>query len=159
MPRIAATVRRMVAEGHDVANHSWTHANLGGGGPAATSELSRTSAAIERATGQRPCLFRAPYGSVGSDLINRARKLGMLTIQWSADPLNWRRPGADVIASRLLAQASPGGILLMHDGGGDRSQTLAALPQVIAGLRERGYEMVSLTDLLGLDGERGWPDA
>ena len=76
----------------------------------------------------------------------RARDLGMLTIQWSADPQNWARPGTDAIASRLLAQASPGGILLMHDGGGDRSQTIAALPTV-------AYDTPVAREYLGASGK------
>jgi peptidoglycan/xylan/chitin deacetylase (PgdA/CDA1 family) len=109
----------------------------------------RTNAAIRRATGFRPCVFRPPYGSSGADLVARTRELGMTSVLWSADPADWRTPGAGVITSRVLAQAGPGAIVLSHDGGGPRSQTLAALPGIVAGLRARGYGFTTVSGLLG----------
>ncbi len=149
VPGQGALLRRMLANGHELANHSWNHANLGGGGPGASSQLSRTSAAIRAVTGFTPCIFRPPYGSTGADLVARANALGMTSVIWSADPLDWRTPGAGAIVSRVLSQTGPGGIILGHDGGGNRSQSLAAAPQIIAGLRTRGYRFVTVSRLLG----------
>lgn len=149
VPGQGALLRRMLASGHELANHSWNHANLGGGGPGASSQLSRTNAAIRTATGFTPCLFRPPYGSTGSDLVSRANALGMTSVIWSADPLDWRTPGTGSIVARVLSQTGPGGIILSHDGGGNRTQTLAAAPQIIASLRGRGYRFVTLSRLLG----------
>lgn len=145
----AALVRRMLDEGFELADHSWNHAILGGGGPGASSQMSRTNVAIRRATGYTPCLFRPPYGSTGADLVSRTRALGMTSILWTVDPLDWRTPGTGAIVSRVLSQVVPGAIILSHDGGGNRSQTLAALPQIVAGLRSRGYRFATVSELLG----------
>jgi peptidoglycan/xylan/chitin deacetylase (PgdA/CDA1 family) len=149
VPGSAALVRRMLAAGHELGNHSWNHADLGGGGPGASSQLARTNAAIRRATGFTPCVFRPPYGSTGADLVARTRALGMTSILWSADPLDWRTPGAGAITGRVLAQSGPGAIILSHDGGGSRGQTLAALPAIVSGLRARGYRFTTVSGLLG----------
>ena len=145
----AGLVRRMVAEGHEPANHSWSHANLGGGGPAATSQLARTNAAIRAITGSNPCVFRPPYGSTSANLVSRGRALGMTSVLWSVDPLDWQTPGTGAIVSRVLGGTGPGGIILSHDGGGNRTQTVAAAPAIINGLRGRGYTFVTVSELLG----------
>jgi len=142
-------LQRMLAGGHMLANHTYTHANVSGGGPGAERQMRSTTAAIRRAGGFAPCLFRAPYGAVSGGLIRQARGLGMTTIQWDLDPFDWRTPGAAAIEQRILAGAKPGSIVLMHDAGGPRSQTLEALPRVIQALRGRGYEFATVTDLLG----------
>lgn len=144
----AALVRRMLADGHMVAGHSWSHANLSGGGALASSQISATANAIQRASGFRPCLFRAPYGAISQGLIGAARGLGATTIQWDVDTNDWQLPGSTTIAARAL-RARSGSIVLMHDAGGPRAQTLAALPQIIRGLRARGYRFVTVTELLG----------
>lgn len=147
-------VRRALREGHALGNHSWNHANLSGGG---MDQLRSTTVAIHRATGFTPCLFRAPYGAVSSLLIGQARSLGMNTIQWDVDPRDWSRPGSEAIesggpasAARILGGTRSGSIVLMHDGGGPRDQTVAALPRIIATLKRRGYSLVTVPDLLGL---------
>lgn len=122
---------------------------MGGGGAAASSQLRDANAAIRRATGFTPCLFRPPYGSTSADLVNRANAQGMTSVLWSVDPLDWRSPGTGAIVSTVLGQTQGGAIILSHDGGGPRSQTLAALPQIVRTLKQRGYKFVTLTDLLG----------
>ncbi len=145
----ASLARQILRNGSMIANHSWNHANLGGGGAGASSQLRDTNAAIRRATGFTPCLFRPPYGSTGSDLVRRVRAQGMTSVLWNVDPSDWRTPGTGAIVSRVLAQTGSGAIILLHDGGGPRSQTLAALPQIVRSLKRRGYRFVTLTDLLG----------
>ncbi len=145
----AALLRQMLADGHMVANHSWNHPMMGAGGPGASSQLSRTNAAIRNATGYTPCLFRPPYGSTGADLVRRVRAQGMTSVLWSVDPLDWRQPGSGAIASRIISQAGPGAIILSHDGGGPRGQTLAALPGVVKALKRKGYTFVTVNELLG----------
>jgi peptidoglycan/xylan/chitin deacetylase (PgdA/CDA1 family) len=143
--------RRMLADGDMIGNHTWTHANVSGDGSFAASEISRTTAAIRSATGGfTPCLFRAPGGNVSPALISEARSRGFLTIQWDVDPRDWARPGANTIYQRVVDNTHNGSIILHHDGGGDRSQTLAALPREIATLRSRGYQFVTVTQLLSL---------
>ena len=156
----AGVLRRALREGHALANHSWNHANLAGGG---AGQLRATNAAVRRATGYTPCLFRAPYGAVSGTLIGQARAQGMLTIQWDVDPRDWARPGAGAIqaggpaaeAARVLGGARSGSIVVMHDGGGPRDQTAAALPGIIATLKRRGYRLVTVPELLGLRARRG----
>ncbi len=145
-----AVERRMLADGDMIGDHTWSHPNVSGGGVFARNQILAAAGAIERATrGFRPCLFRAPYGAVSSALIGEARSLGFTTIQWDVDPTDWARPGTAAIYDRVVSGAHPGAIILQHDGGGDRSETLAALPHEISTLRSRGYRFVTVTQLLG----------
>jgi peptidoglycan-N-acetylglucosamine deacetylase len=147
----AGLVREELAEGHAVGDHTWSHSNVSGGGSFAYSQLSRTRSAIRRASGYyTPCVFRAPYGAVSGSLFPVARSLGMLTIQWDVDPRDWSRPGTGSIYSTVVGQARRESIILMHDGGGPRNQTVAALPTIIRTLRSRGYGFETVPDLLGL---------
>jgi peptidoglycan/xylan/chitin deacetylase (PgdA/CDA1 family) len=142
-----ALLRRSLREGNVLGNHTFTHANVSGG---AGSQITSTQGAIRRATGYTPCVFRAPYGAVSGTLIGQARGLRLDTIQWDVDPRDWSRPGTGAIYSRIVGAARRESIILMHDGGGPRNQTVAALPQVIRTLRARGYGFVTLPQLLGL---------
>jgi peptidoglycan-N-acetylglucosamine deacetylase len=131
-------MRRVLKEGSMLANHSFTHSNLAAGGKEAQSELDRANAGIQAAAGFTPCLFRAPYGATSPRLIHEVRKRGMLTIQWDTDTNDYMMRNAAMIERRAM-DAKAGSIVLMHDGGGDRSQTVAALPHIIASLHQRGY--------------------
>ena len=123
---------------------------MSGGGSFAYSQLSRTRSAIRAASGYyTPCVFRAPYGAVSGSLFPVARSLGMLTIQWDVDPRDWARPGTDSIYSTIVGHARRESIILMHDGGGPRDETLAALPDVIDTLRQRGFGFATVSELLG----------
>ncbi len=145
-----AIERRMLADGDMVGDHTWDHANVSGGGSFAASEISQAAAAIRGATGGfQPCLFRAPYGAVSSGLTSEARSLGFTTIQWDIDPRDWARPGTDAIYQNVVQNAHDGAIVIQHDGGGDRSETLAALPREIDTLRRAGYRFVTVTQMLG----------
>lgn len=145
-----AIERRMLGDGDMIGDHTWSHIVVADGGPVAASQIERTAAAIREAThGFTPCLFRAPDGSISPALIGEARSLGFTTIQWDIDPRDWSLPGVGEIEGNVLANAHPGAIVILHDGGGDRSQTLAALPTIIDTLRARGYTFVTVTQLLG----------
>jgi peptidoglycan/xylan/chitin deacetylase (PgdA/CDA1 family) len=144
-----ALLQRALAEGHMLGDHTWSHADVSGGGSPASGQISSTASAIERATGFQPCLFRAPYGAVSSSLIGLAHGLGFTTVQWDVDPQDWALPGSGAISSRILSNVRNGSIVLMHDGGGPRSQTLAALPGIIHTLKARGYGFVTVTELTG----------
>jgi peptidoglycan/xylan/chitin deacetylase (PgdA/CDA1 family) len=145
-----AIERRMLAGGDMIGDHTWSHANVSGGGGFAAGQISQTAAAIRKATGGfEPCLFRAPGGAVSPSLITLARSMGFTTIQWDVDPRDWARPGTSAIYGNVVANAHSGAIVLQHDGGGDRSQTLAALPQEIHALRAAGYQFVTVTEMLG----------
>lgn len=145
----ASLVRRELAEGHMLGDHTWNHANVSGGGAFAAGEISSTASAIQKATGFRPCLFRAPGGTVSSSLFGLAQGLGFTTVQWDVDPQDWSLPGSGAIYSRIVSTTHNGSIILMHDGGGPRSQTLAALPGIIHTLRARGYGFVTVDQLTG----------
>ena len=145
-----AIERRMLADGDMIGDHTWSHPNVSGAGSFAAGQISQTATAIEQAThGFTPCLFRAPDGAVSGPLISEARSMGFTTIQWDIDPRDWALPGVSAIYDNVIANAHPGAIVIQHDGGGNRSETLAALPQEIQTLRSRGYQFVTVTQLLG----------
>ncbi|HEX4804873.1 MAG TPA: polysaccharide deacetylase family protein [Conexibacter sp.] len=145
----AAFARRALADGDMIGDHTWSHPSVAGGGAFASGQISSTANAIRRATGFRPCLFRAPYGAVSASLIGLARGLGFTTIQWDVDPQDWARPGSGAIYARIVGAVRNGSIVLMHDGGGPRGQTLAALPGIIHTLKARGYGFVTVDELTG----------
>ena len=98
--------------------------------------------------GPRPRLFRPPYGSFNATTFRELRHLHLLMVLWSVDTADYSMPGAQAIAQRALAGAKPGAIILMHDAGGNRSQTIAALPAIVRGLRKRGLRPVTVPQLL-----------
>jgi peptidoglycan-N-acetylglucosamine deacetylase len=151
VPGHAAVMRQILRQGNTIGNHSLTHSNLARGGRFARFELHKTSALIHHATGFRPCLFRAPYGAVSAALVREARAAGMLTIQWDVDPHDYvfsEKP--HYIVGAVSKAVRGGSIVVMHDGGGDRSRTLRALPLLLHRLRHHGYKVVAIDQLLGL---------
>jgi peptidoglycan/xylan/chitin deacetylase (PgdA/CDA1 family) len=148
--RYGSVDRRMLRDGDMIGDHTWNHADVAAGGSFAAGEISRTASAIRGATGGfDPCLFRAPGGDVSSPLISEARSMGFTTIEWDIDPRDWSLPGTGAIYGNVIANARPGAIVLQHDGGGNRSETLAALPREIDKLRREGYHFVTVTQMLG----------
>ena len=143
-------MRRALADGDAIGDHTYTHADVSGGGSFAADQLRRTARAIRGATGYTPCLFRAPYGAVSGALFSVARGQGMLTIGWNVDPFDWSRPGTDAIYSRVVGAVQRESIVIMHDGGGPRDETVAALPRIIRTLRARGFRFATVPELLGL---------
>jgi peptidoglycan/xylan/chitin deacetylase (PgdA/CDA1 family) len=137
--------RSVVRDGHHLANHTWSHPTEMAGRPDARMrrELNRAQEKIYDTTGYAPTLFRSPGGDWSPALLRAAAKARMVPLDWSEDPRDWAKPGVAAITRRLLA-ARPGEILLCHDGGGDRSQTYAALRTVIPALKSRGYRFVAL---------------
>ena len=90
---------------------------------------------IRSLTGYTPCVFRPPYGAYNASVVRTARSLGLATVLWNVDPSDYTLPGTGAIEQRVLAQVRPGSIIISHDGGGPRGQTLAAYPTIIAALR------------------------
>jgi len=144
VPGREATMRRILREGDEIGDHTMTHAEYPG-----YAEIAGAAERIAAATHFRPCLFRPPGGAVNSSVIATAGSLGLRTITWDVDPADWSTPGSGAIYSRIVNTTQPGSIILMHDGGGPRGETLAALPQIIDTLRARGYSFATVTDLLG----------
>jgi len=142
-------VRQEYSDGNLVGNHSWSHPNLALlSDNEIETQINLTSNAIQQATGVRPTFFRPPYGVVNTKVLAQANLLGLTTIIWSDEARDWATPGTSVIVSRILRLAGDGAIILMHDGGGDRSQTVAALPSIITSLRASGFQLVTLRQML-----------
>ena len=152
-------VRRIVAEGHEIGNHTYTHANLGKISQARMRlELDATQGLIESLTGRSTTLFRPPYNADSTPskieeltpLKFASDEMGYTVVLEKIDPQDWSRPGADVILQRVKDQRSEGNIILMHDAGGDRSQTVEALPRIIEWLETRGDKIVLISELLDI---------
>jgi peptidoglycan-N-acetylglucosamine deacetylase len=145
-------LRDELRHGFDVGDHTQNHAWLIRlNGPGQAAQIRDAAIGMERFGAPLPRLFRPPYGAYNRQTIATLRHLRMLMVLWSIDPGDWRRPGARAIVSNVLSHARPGAIVIMHDGGGDRSQTIAALPVIIRGLRRRHYQLVTVPRLLMLD--------
>jgi peptidoglycan/xylan/chitin deacetylase (PgdA/CDA1 family) len=111
-------------------------------------ELVEQIARIELLGGPRPRLFRPPYGSFDATTFHLLHQLHLLMVLWSTDTSDYTLPGVQAIVQSALAGAHPGAIILMHDAGGDRSETIAALPAIIKGLRKKGLEPVTIPRLM-----------
>lgn len=145
------TLQEDLAAGNAVGNHTYTHPHLTTLSYADIyQELSKTQNAIHQATGIRVPLFRPPYGEYNTDVLTAAGQLGLTVILWSAVANDWDtpQPAPDVIASRILSAASNGAIFLLHEGGGNRANTIAALPTIITGLHARGLRLVTIPQML-----------
>jgi peptidoglycan/xylan/chitin deacetylase (PgdA/CDA1 family) len=144
-----AATAAIVARGYPIGDHTETHAPM--------SELSRKlqqrqllqeTAAIGDYGAPFPRLFRPPYGLWNSTTLSLLKRYRMLMVLWTVDTDDYEKPGVGVIVDRALDGAQAGAIILMHDAGGDRTQTVAALPKIIRGLRARGYKLVTVPKLL-----------
>ncbi len=133
---------RMADEGHVVGNHTWSH-------PLLTrlsrrrirSEMERTCDIIEKAHGERPAWFRAPYGAWNRAAFQLGAELGMEPLGWTVDTLDWTSPGTATIVDRVEQGAAPGVVVLSHDAGGDRSQSVRALRTYLPELLDSGYHI------------------
>ncbi|MDR6789987.1 cellulose synthase/poly-beta-1,6-N-acetylglucosamine synthase-like glycosyltransferase/peptidoglycan/xylan/chitin deacetylase (PgdA/CDA1 family)/spore germination protein YaaH [Sphingomonas sp. BE138] len=164
-------LNRIVADGGEIGNHTYSHPNLAAvSDRQARLEINTTQRLVEAYTGRRMTLFRAPYfgdaeptttDELGPALI--AQNLGYTVTGLHVDPDDWARPGTDHVVNQVLDQvrnATPtnsGNIILLHDGGGDRSETVAALPRIIAALKAEGYRFVTVSQLAGLDQAQAMP--
>lgn len=138
-----------INSGDVVGDHTETHPMMAGLSPHDQHEqLFEQMAQIEVLGGKRPRLFRPPYGSFNATTFRQLHHLRLLMILWSVDTADYTRPGTEAIVQRALAGAKPGAIILMHDAGGDRSETIAALPAIVSGLRKRGLRAVTVPRLL-----------
>lgn len=135
-----AVAREVAAAGHVIMNHTWQHLDLPAlPAAAALSQIDRATEAIHRVTGRVPAFFRAPYGAWSPLVLQHCAQAGMTPVDWSVDPRDWARPGVSSIIDNILGNTRTGSIVLEHDGGGDRSQTVAALGYAIPRLLDAGY--------------------
>jgi peptidoglycan-N-acetylglucosamine deacetylase len=144
MPGREDTMRQILAEGDEIGDHTMNHVEFPG-----YDQIAAAATRIRAYTHFQPCLFRPPGGGINSGVIATAGSLGMQTINWDVDPRDWSLPGTGAIYSNIVSHARNGSIILMHDGGGPRSETLAALPQIIDTLRARGFGFATVSGLLG----------
>lgn len=142
-------LKRAVREGHEIANHSWSHPNLARmSDEAVRRELQKTDDAITAAIGKRPTLLRPPYGSITA----RQKKwiheeFGYRIIIWDVDPLDWKRPGPSVVTARILKETKAGSIVLSHD---IHPPTIEAMPATFDQLMRKGFKSVTVTELLAM---------
>lgn len=143
-------LRHILSHGHELGNHSYSHTNfVQAGVPAMEEEIEQTNSVVEAETGYMPCTFRPPMGATDATLVRAAAALDMATVTWDVDPADWDAP-RETIKRSLLDEVSSGSIVVVHDGGGDRAETMAALPRFLRALDRRGYELVTVSELLGL---------
>ncbi|MCU0313734.1 MAG: polysaccharide deacetylase family protein [Solirubrobacteraceae bacterium] len=142
-------LQRAVAEGHEIADHSWNHADLTTLAPRDIgAQMSDVGSALKRVGIPEPTLFRPPYGAFDERVLRQAGRRDRLTVMWTIDTGDYKATDPQAMADQVLAQASPGAIILMHDGGGNRTVTGKALPLIVRGLKADGYEMVTVSQLL-----------
>lgn len=143
-------IKRIIAEGHEIGNHTWTHASLTSRSDAQIrSELKQSEDALVAAAGYRPHLVRPPYGAINTRIKQLMfSEFGYATIMWSVDPQDWRRPGVSVVTSRLINGAHNGAILLAHD---IHPPTIAAMPGTLDQLLAKGYQFVTVSQLMNLE--------
>jgi peptidoglycan/xylan/chitin deacetylase (PgdA/CDA1 family) len=126
--------------GHSVQNHTWTHADLRKlSWTSFKDQIENTDEAIRAQTGYTPRCLRPPYGGVSTLVTKRAASLSKELVLWSVDSRDWTRPGQAAIVQRVLTGVHSGSVILFHDGGGNRSQTVAALPTILKTLKAKGY--------------------
>ena len=139
-------VKEIASRGHDVGNHSDTHPHM----PqldisGETDEIRKCNEKIEAITGHAPTLFRAPYGDYNNDVVRTVKSLGMYCVQWDVDSLDWKDPTPEQMCQNVLSKVKDGSIVLMHNGA---KNTPAALPSIIEGIKDKGYEIVLIKDLI-----------
>ncbi len=143
-------LKRMVAEGHEVANHSWNHTALNKlGAEGLRKQIENTDAAIVAATGIKPTNMRPPYGATNAALNKKLdEQYGLKVILWSVDPLDWKNRNSSTVANRIIQGAHPGAIILAHD---IHATTVNAMPQTFDALLAKGYKFVTVSELLAMD--------
>ncbi|WP_179075774.1 polysaccharide deacetylase family protein [Nostoc sp. C057] len=141
-------LKQEIAEGHVIGNHTWHHWYQFLNPQAAAYEIDHTEDIIFKTTGLKTNLFRPPGGVMHNGVVDYARNSKYAIILWSSDSVDYSRPAVSKLISNAFGEAKPGGIVLMHDGGGNRSRTVQALPEIIANFRNQGYRFVTIPELL-----------
>jgi peptidoglycan/xylan/chitin deacetylase (PgdA/CDA1 family) len=144
-----ASTAAIVADGDVIGDHTEKHAAMSRlSATGQQKQLLSDASALETHGARYPRLFRPPYGMWNATTLALLHRYRMLMVLWTVDTNDYRRPGVKAIVKAALAGARPGAIILLHDAGGDRSQTVKALPRIIAGLRRRHYRLVTVPKLL-----------
>ncbi len=138
---------RAAAEGHEIASHTWNHANLTKlSRDQIASQMDRTAAVLQEATGRKPSLMRPPYGATNRGIVDyMMTQYGIPSVLWDVDTVDWKHPGVKVVVDRAVRQARNGSIILLHD---IHASTLEAVEGVVEGLHERGFKLVTVSELI-----------
>lgn len=142
-------VKRALKEGHEIGNHSWSHPSFGKmSDESVRRELRKTDDAIVNACGVRPTLMRPPYGSITARQKRWIHdEFGYRIILWDVDPLDWKRPGASVVTSRIVKETRNGSIVLSHD---IHPGTIEAMPETLKELEAKGFKFVTVSELISM---------
>lgn len=151
-PQVA---KQVAADGHVIGNHTWHHWYFQMDGATASSEIDRTADIIYKTTGEKTTLFRPPGGFLNNGLAQYAKNEKYAVMMWSeqSGDAERRSPQVPGLVTNVLKQAKPGAIVLLHDGGGNRSKSVKALPEMIAGLKAQGYRFVRIPQLLEMQAQ------
>jgi chitin deacetylase len=149
-------LKQMVANGHAIGNHTWSHQYHHFNQSTAAREIDNTASLVYKITGVKTSLFRPPAGILGNGLAAYAHQKKYAVVMWSVDSKDWRswHMTPQRMVGSIVKDAKPGGIILLHDGGGDRSHTVQALPKLIAQLKKRGYKFVTVPELLKMQDKK-----
>lgn len=145
--RNKSLLARAVAEGHEIANHTYSHIKMTAvGRQTIAREIERTSDIIKEATGYYPTAMRPPYGAINSELVDMVySNYGMHAVLWDVDTRDWQHPGVSTVVNRAVNKSQPGSIILLHD---IHASTLAAVEEVVTGLQARGFKLVTVSQLI-----------
>ncbi|MGQ4647892.1 polysaccharide deacetylase family protein [Lyngbya aestuarii] len=152
LKRYPEAARRIAAEGHIIGNHTWSHMTHDLDELTAAREIENAGKLIYEVTGVKTSLFRPPGGHLGGGIVPYAKKQKYATMMWSADSKDYL-VSAPILIDNVLSRVESGGIVLLHDGGGNRRATVEALPQIISALQQRGYKFVTVPELLEMQAE------
>jgi peptidoglycan-N-acetylglucosamine deacetylase len=144
-------VKRVVTDGHAIGNHTWHHWYHFMNQQVAAYEVDNTTDLIYKTTGVKTNLFRPPGGIMHNGVVNYARNRKYAIMMWSSDSVDYSLPSVSRLIDNVFRGARPGGIVLMHDGGGNRARTVEALPQIISNFRKQGYRFVTIPELLEME--------
>jgi probable sporulation protein (polysaccharide deacetylase family) len=138
-------VKKIYLQGHEIGSHGYSHPHPDHLSREANKrDITRAEKIIRDLTGEKPALYAPPYGERGPAVLQAAEEMGYQTILWSIDTIDWQRPSPDVVRDRVINKAHNGGIVLMHP----TAPTVQALPAIIDGLRDQGYELVTVGNML-----------
>jgi peptidoglycan-N-acetylglucosamine deacetylase len=140
-----ALVQQTAASGHTIGGHTWSHAHLTRLDDAGfAAEVDRADDLLASITHRPIACVRPPYGHFDAGVVQRLDARGLITMMWSVDPWDWSRPGTAAVTERVVAGLRPGAVVLMHDAGGNRAQTVAALPAILDAILARGYRVMPI---------------
>lgn len=143
-------LKRLVMEGHEIGNHSFSHDYQQ---RRIVEEIKKTDQTVFAATGTHTYFYRPPGGFLSKNQLETVKKNGNVVALWSVDSKDWRNPGVKQIVDNVMKNVFPGAIILMHDGGYKRTQTVNALGPIIDALRDQGYRLATLSELKMLDSD------